>query len=544
MGWDCHKAARFSIKHRKTHMNTDLFSDKSPSQLLTPLTMDQLNSLILNAAGEGIFGLDCKGRHTFVNPAAARMLGYEVEELLGQPSHPMWHHTKADGSSYPPEECPIYRAYKDGAVHRGDEELFWRKDGSSFPAQYTSTPIYDDLDRIIGAVVTFRDITERKEAERAIAQLRRHHEFILEAAGEGIFGLNLDGHHTFVNQAAAKMLGYEASELLGQPSHTLWHHTKADGSPYPPEECPIYRAYKDGAVHHGDEELFWRKDGSSFPAQYTSTPLRNEQGNIIGAVVTFLDITKNKQMAAQLLEETKLAEVTRVLGNVGHDIKNMLMPVLSGSSLLRDELNEHFERLPVAVAQTELRSRKTSLEILDMIVNNARRIQDQVKEMADAVKGVTSPLQFAPCQIATVVEEVFGTLGIYAGEKGITLQTQNLKDLPTLKADDRRLFNAFYNLINNAIPEVPPGGSVTVYGSVETNKNAVTVSVADTGRGMPPEIRDALFTSHGLSRKRGGTGLGIKIVKDVVDAHGGEITVESEENKGTTFHITLPIRHA
>ncbi len=524
-------------------MNNGPVSDKSTSSLLTSLPMDQLNSLILNAAGEGIFGLDCEGRHTFVNPAAAQMLGYKTSELLGQPSHTLWHHTKADGSPYPSEECPIYRAYKDGAVHHGNEELFWRKDGSSFPAQYTSTPICDGFERIVGAVVTFRDITERKEAERAIAQLRQHHEFILQAAGEGIFGLNLHGYHTFVNPAAAQMLGYKTSELLGQPSHTLWHHTKADGNPYPSEECPIYRAYKDGAVHHGNEELFWRKDGSSFPAQYTSTPLRDEEGDLIGAVVTFLDITKNKQMAAQLLEETRLAEVTRVLGNIGHDMKNMLMPVLSGSSLLRDELNEQFDRLPIAVSQTESQSHKTSLEILDMIVSNARRIQDQVREMADAVKGVTSLPEFIPCQIVTVVEEVLGTLRMYAEEKGITLRTQNLMDLPTLEADDRRLFNAFYNLINNAIPEMPSGGSVTVRGSIEKDKNAIKISVADTGRGMSPEIRDSLFTSQGMSRKRGGTGLGIKIVKDVVDAHGGEITVESEESKGTTFHVILPITH-
>ena len=96
--------------------------------------LEEQNALILRAAGEGIFGLDLEGRHTFVNPAAATMLGYEPEELVGQFSHSLWHHTKADGSMYPKEECPIYGAYKDGQVHSGDTEVFWRKDGTSFPA--------------------------------------------------------------------------------------------------------------------------------------------------------------------------------------------------------------------------------------------------------------------------------------------------------------------------------------------------------------------------------------------------------------------------
>ena len=502
------------------------------------------HALILDAAGEGIFGIDVDGRHTFVNPAAAKMLGYQVEELLGQCSHQTWHHTKEDGSIYPVEECPIYAAYRDGQIHRGDQEVFWRKDGTSFSVEYESTPMRDEAGTLIGAVVVFTDITYRRQCEKAITQFRRHNDMILNAAGEGIFGLDVQGRHTFVNPAASHMLGYGPGELLGKPSHITWHHTKADGSPYPTEECPIYKAYKDGMIHEGDSEVFWRKDGTSFPAQYTSTPIRDEVGNVVGAVVTFLDITEKKRMAAQLLEEAKLAEVTRVLGNIGHDIKNMLMPVLTGSSLLRDEINEHYIRLPAPLGDEEEPSKRTSMEIIDMIVNNARRIQDQVREMADAVKGVTSNPHFAPCQVATVVEEVFGTLRVYANEKGVALEVKELDSLPTLEADERRLFNAFYNLVNNAIPEVPSGGSVTVHGALEKDGHEVKLSVADTGRGMPPEIRDNLFTSQAMSRKRGGTGLGTKIVKDVVDAHRGSITVESEEGVGTTFHIILPTRRS
>jgi len=127
------------------------------------------NELILQAAGEGIYGLDCEGMTTFVNPAAARMLGWEADALIGKPMHPLLHHTRPDGSPFPREECPIYAALKDGAVHHIDDEVFWRKDGSSFPVAYTSTPIRENS-QLVGAVVVFKDITDRKLAEQELRQ--------------------------------------------------------------------------------------------------------------------------------------------------------------------------------------------------------------------------------------------------------------------------------------------------------------------------------------------------------------------------------------
>lgn len=121
--------------------------------------------LILNSAGEGIYGLDANGEVTFVNPAAVKMTGWSVEETIGDAGHAQHHHTKVDGSPYPHEECPIYAALKDGEVHHQvRDEVFWRKDGTSFPVYYTSTPIIDDGE-IIGAVVVFQDVTEIKESE-------------------------------------------------------------------------------------------------------------------------------------------------------------------------------------------------------------------------------------------------------------------------------------------------------------------------------------------------------------------------------------------
>jgi signal transduction histidine kinase len=177
-----------------------------------------------------------------------------------------------------------------------------------------------------------------------------------------------------------------------------------------------------------------------------------------------------------------------------------------------------------------------------MVKNSTHRIQDRVREIADCVKGLTTPPAFAPCRLSRIVKEVIETLDWWADQKGVAIQTSGLDQVPEIVADERRLFNALYNLINNAIPEVPRGGRITIAGKEEPVGVSLHITVADTGKGIPPEIRDTLFTSAAKSSKRGGSGLGTKIVKDVVDAHNGKISVESELGIGTTFHIYLPLR--
>lgn len=126
--------------------------------------IERENQLLLQAVGDGIYGVNASGQTTFLNPAAEHMLGWKAEEVVGEDIHTLIHHTHADGDHYPVEACPIYAAFHDGAVHRVDNEIFWRKDGTAFPVEYTSTPVTDHR-RLVGAVVIFRDITERKETE-------------------------------------------------------------------------------------------------------------------------------------------------------------------------------------------------------------------------------------------------------------------------------------------------------------------------------------------------------------------------------------------
>jgi signal transduction histidine kinase len=245
---------------------------------------------------------------------------------------------------------------------------------------------------------------------------------------------------------------------------------------------------------------------------------------------------------ARLFEAKKLAEVAQMAGDMSHDIKNLLMPVLCGAQLLKDELDELYEKWSIKKTPQSEKSRALCHEVLTMVEDDVRRISDRVRELADCVKGMTAPPRFEPCQIAHVIQAVFKTLDLMAKKKGVALDSVNLESLPALEADEQRLYNAFYNLVNNAISEVPSGGSVTIFGKTPHTADVLDISVSDTGRGMPPEIRDSLFTARAISRKSGGTGLGTKIVKDVVDAHKGHINVESTVGVGTTFRLILPLK--
>jgi signal transduction histidine kinase len=266
----------------------------------------------------------------------------------------------------------------------------------------------------------------------------------------------------------------------------------------------------------------------------------NEDDVALLSIVSALAASSIEQ--ARLYQEAKLAEVVRLLGDISHDIKNLLMPVVCGAGLMQSELQD---LLGDALRRNDKKVKESfdrCNEVVGMVENSTKRIQDRVKEIADCVKGLSTPPEFAPCQLARVVNEVTETLKWWADQRGVSIRASGLEQVPEIIADDRRLFNALYNLINNAVPEVPSGGSITVAAKEEPIGVGLHVTVEDTGKGMPPEIRDSLFTPAAKSSKRGGTGLGTKIVKDVVDAHHGKITVESKLGVGTTFHIYLPLR--
>ena len=300
-------------------------TDKEMQQLQTE------HQLILDAAGEGIYGLDSDGRITFSNAAATKILGWRFEDVRGQLAHDVHHHSHADGSPYPLDECLIYAAFYDGEIHRVDNEVFWHVDGSCIPVEYVSTPIMQD-GKPNGAVVIFRDISQRKEIERQrekahdeLSKLQIAHQLILDAAGEGIYGLDSEGRITFGNAASTEILGWHVGDVHGQRAHEVHHHSHADGSSYPREECPIYAAITDGKVHRVDDEVFWHTNGSAIPVEYTSTPIMTD-GKPNGAVVIFRDVSKRREVERQREEAYE-------------EIKTLTEQLEQERDYLRDEIN-------------------------------------------------------------------------------------------------------------------------------------------------------------------------------------------------------------
>ncbi|NOQ35050.1 MAG: PAS domain S-box protein [Methylococcaceae bacterium] len=276
--------------------------------------------LILTSAGEGIYGLDREGKGTFVNPAAIAMMGWDEDDVLGQPVHEKHHHSKANGAPYPQQECPIYAALKDGEIHHITHEIFWRKDGSSFPVHYTSTPIWEEGE-IIGAVVVFQDVSKLKQTENALAQSQRHNQLLLAAAGEGICGFDCEGNVTFINPTATVMLAWSNTDLTGQSIHNIFGKNEKDSE----KCCPVLNVIGGKTRYEANDKLFWRDDGSSFSVDFVSTPVM-ENGELQGVVMVFRDITERK------LSETKL---TRALSEI-EQLKNRLQ---AENIYLQEEIN-------------------------------------------------------------------------------------------------------------------------------------------------------------------------------------------------------------
>jgi PAS domain S-box-containing protein len=282
---------------RDRPVRTETVDPEQPVQQLYVQT-----KLILDAAGEGIYGLDLQGNCTFVNPAAVSVLGWSADELLGKPMHSLVHHTKPDGRPYPPKECRMYAACRDGAVHRVDDEVLWKKNGSSVPVEYISTPILDERGVPKGVVVTFNDITQRKRAEQSLQRERSLLRTLIDNMPDYIYVKDTANRFLIANNALAHRMGAASAEdLVGKTD--LDYYPKELASKFIQDEQEIMRS---GQPVINREECVQDVSGNTVWHLTTEIPFHDAAGNVLGLVGVGRVITERKDAERELAHERRL----------------------------------------------------------------------------------------------------------------------------------------------------------------------------------------------------------------------------------------------
>ena len=257
-------------------------------------TAEERSRLLLYSAGEGIFGVDAEGLCTFANPAALDFLGYSTEELVGQNIHNTIHHSHQDGSFYPAENCPMLKSFTEGATHRVDDEVLWRKDGTHFSVEYSSTPMEKDS-RVVGVVITFRDITERKASEERFSAL-------LESAPDAMIVSDEAGNIVLVNSQTEYVFGYSRNELIGKKIDMLVPETFREV--HPDHRAKFYSDPKRISMGLRGDFHGVAKDGRKIPIDISLSPIKTAEGLLV--VASARDITERK-VAEEALRFTRFA---------------------------------------------------------------------------------------------------------------------------------------------------------------------------------------------------------------------------------------------
>jgi two-component system sensor histidine kinase/response regulator len=391
---------------------------------------------------------------------------------------------------------------------------------------------------------TARDVTERKLAVRELNRIRLEHEYVLSAVGDGVHWIGLDGTIKFENPAGAKMLGYEDSKLIGKHAHEVMHHTRPDGTPFPLADCAIYATLRDGRERFVQDELFWRKDGTSFAVEYTCTPTRDEAGYANGCVVTFTDITERRKFEAALQNARTAAETanrakSEFLANMSHEIRTPLNGIIGMTDLIRGTvLNDE---------------QKDFLETIHSSGENLLAIVNDVLDFSKIEFGKLE-LDYHAFNLLDLIDDLVGLFNFRMAKQNLEFLTSIDEGLPVdYLGDATRIRQVLINLIGNAI-KFTERGHIAL--EVIAGRPADTADtrwlrfrVRDSGIGIPVDRLDRLFkvfsqVDASTTRRFGGSGLGLAICQKLVEIMGGAIHVESIPDRGSVFSFELPLNLA
>lgn len=474
-----------------------------------------------------VYSMNLQGDYLTANANLEKLTGYSLDELIGMYFGPVVHEKDMEKTLY------HFNLAAKGHPQSYDLTLI-HKDGHCIEINTTNIPIIVD-DQVVGVYGISRDITERIRYTEQIEKLSNEYTLILNAVSEGIFGLDMEEKVTFINPAGLHMLGYEHDEIMGHSYLDHIQHSALDGIHYRPEQSPLIKAIRSGRSYQSKDAVLWRKDGTSFLAEYQVTPLF-DKGEPKGVVVVFRDITDEKEIirAKESAEKADQAK-SEFLAIMSHEIRTPMNGIVGMTDLLAEtELDEEQREYTNIIKE----SSSSLLYILNEILDYSK------------IEAGKMMIVYEPVRLQEVLDSVTDLFMAKALEKNIELSYSMAPGVPTfIKGDAGRLRQVLVNLISNAI-KFTDRGSVGIYVeqkmSADAKKSTLKFNVRDTGIGIPLEKQHQLFQSFyqlhsSFNRKYGGTGLGLAICKKLVELMGGAIAVESSEGEGANFYFTLQI---
>jgi len=460
-----------------------------------------------------VFTHDLNGRILSINTHAAASLGYEIGELVGQPLATLLE----EHENFLPKYLADVKAEGEaqGVMHAR------HRSGSEHVVAYRNKLI--SVEGREPYVLAFGvDITEKVRAEAKVSELMRQSDSILQSVGEGIFGVDMDGRATIANPAAAEMLGYSIEEMSGQKMHELMHHTKPDGTPNPETECPICQCRVTGQTVCGRDDIFWRKDRTSFPVEYEARPLLNE-GKPVGVVVAFRDVTERRALDRMKDE---------FISTVSHELRTPLTALRAAIGLMTS-------------GTLDTKPEKTK-QMMEIALGNTDRLVALVNDVLDLERIGSGKMVMHPAELSAeeMLRRVAELMGPTAAKANIRFTV--LADGVKVWADPDRIQQTLTNLIGNAIKFSPSGGEIHLVSRLLSADEA-RIEVHDQGRGIPADKLESIFerfqqVDASDSRAKGGTGLGLAICRSIVAQHGGRIWAESAPGRGASFYFTLPTK--
>jgi len=468
----------------------------------------------------------------FANAAFSALTGYSVPAVLGRNCRFL-----QGPDTDPTAVATLRRALAAGAGCTVTLRNYTRA-GTPFWNELTLAPLRDTAGRMVAYVGVQADATARVEAERQ----RALQAAVLDATAEGIYGIDHAGRCTFINPAAAALLGYTPDAVIGRDMHALVHHHRRDGTPYPPDACPIHQAAAGGQGLRVADEVVWRRDGTAVPVEYAVQPMAGVGAD--GAVVTLVDVTEReraereraallaRERAARAEAEAAVAQRDHLLSLAAHDLRTPLAALIGEVQLRQRRLRRG---QPLAAEEQD-----AFLATLYDLLQRQVSVVSEVTDAAYLQMGERLALRVESVDLGMLAGEVVDMLAHAQGAGAAAIDVE----APTgvvIVGDRDRLARVLQNIVGNAVKYSPAGTPVQV--SVRAEGDGAVVVVRDAGVGIPAGEIDRVFTPfYRASTARGfaGTGLGLAGAQSIVAQHGGAIALESAPGVGTTVTITLP----